>query len=120
MYLMILLSAAQDVRQSHGVLARFHGIMGDLLADVRRTPPSRNSIAAHLLGIEDPRTGEQKLSCAWQAGSCACSNTGHPLRCAHVDLHGHDTCTHRVPAGRQAPRSGNGDSVMLLGTGWLL
>ena len=48
---------AQDVRESHGVMARFHGIMGELLAAVRRTPPSPNSIAAHLLAIKDPRTG---------------------------------------------------------------
>ena len=57
------LPVAQDVRESHAVLARFHGIMGDLLAEVRRTPPSANSIAAHLLDIDDPRTGAQRPHC---------------------------------------------------------
>ena len=49
------------------MLARFHGIMGDLLAEVRRTPPSPNSIAAHLLDIDDPRTGAQGPPRPWHA-----------------------------------------------------
>jgi len=48
---------AQDVRASRKVLARFHGIMSELLTTARRQPPSPNSIAAHLLAITDPRTG---------------------------------------------------------------
>ena len=58
------------------MLARFHGIMGELLAEVRRTPPSPNSIAAHLLAIDDPRTGAQgpprpwHAPCAWCMDAC--------------------------------------------------
>ena len=85
------LAAAQDVRQSHGVLARFHGIMGDLLADVRRTPPSPNSIAAHLLGIEDPRTGEQEPPLRMAGWVMRVLGTGHMCACVHVPLQKHDS-----------------------------
>lgn len=82
------LPVVQDVRQSHGVLARFHGIMGDLLAEVRRTPPSPNSIAAHLLAIDDPRTGAHGPPRARHA-PCA-----RMLALAHGDMHaGMKTCT---------------------------
>ena len=51
------MACAQDVRESRQVLARFHDIMAELLAESRRQTPSPNSIAAHLLAITDPRTG---------------------------------------------------------------
>ncbi len=46
---------------------RFHAVMGKLLASIRAKRPAESSIAAHLLDIKDPETGEQRA--AEQPGS---------------------------------------------------
>ena len=38
-------------------MREFHGIMGELLAGMRKQRPAESSIAAHLLDIKDPDTG---------------------------------------------------------------
>lgn len=43
----------------------FHAVMQDLLAGMRRERPAESSIAAHLLDIKDPVTGEPRVLGFW-------------------------------------------------------
>ncbi len=48
----------QDVAEGKAATQRFHGVMRGLLATMRSKRPDESSIAAHLLDIKDPDTGE--------------------------------------------------------------
>ena len=49
---------AQDVRAGTAVTQRFHVTMQGLVDGMRQQRPEESSIAAHLLDIKDPETGE--------------------------------------------------------------
>lgn len=49
----------QDVQEGVAITKRFHGIMQGLVDGMRKEQPAGSSIAAHLLTIKDPETGEQ-------------------------------------------------------------
>lgn len=48
----------QDVAEGKAATKRFHDVMCRLLAVIRAKRPVESSIAAHLLDITDPDTGE--------------------------------------------------------------
>lgn len=49
----------QDVAEGKAATKRFQGVMRGLLATMRAKRPDESSIAAHLLDIKDPDTGER-------------------------------------------------------------
>ena len=49
----------QDVQEGVAITKRFHSIMQGLVDGMRKEQPAESSIAAHLLSIEDPETGEE-------------------------------------------------------------
>ena len=51
----------QDVQEGDAVTKRFHSIMQGLVDGMRKEQPAESSIAAHLLSIKDPETGEDML-----------------------------------------------------------
>ena len=54
-----LLLGVQDVRDGVAVTKQFHSIMQGLVDGMRNEQPAESSIAAHLLDIKDPETGQQ-------------------------------------------------------------
>ena len=55
------MGALQEVRQGRGLFLRYRQIMRDLVREVKargEPPPEDVSIAAHLLRLRDPKTGE--------------------------------------------------------------
>lgn len=56
-----LLLGVQDVQDGVAVTKQFHSIMQGLVDGMRNEQPAESSIAAHLLDIKDPETGQQPL-----------------------------------------------------------
>ena len=52
----------QDVREGKRRMAKFQAMVMDLLKDVQERPPPEHTIAAHILSIRDPNTGDAPAS----------------------------------------------------------
>ena len=57
-------------------MANFQAMVMDLLKDVQKRPPPEHTIAAHLLRIRDPNTGDAPSSLCVLCGPCADSVRG--------------------------------------------
>ena len=77
----------QDVQEGVAITKRFHSIMQGLVDGMRKEQPAESSIAAHLLSIKDPESGEDMLyltpedksACITYRKACVLS---HGARCA--------------------------------------
>jgi hypothetical protein len=82
----------QDVRAGARAMRKFHAVMLDLLAGIRKERPAESSIAAHLMDIKDPHTG----------APCLCTFLPHAPSCHRMISRQQAESVSRKPACAQA------------------